>query len=202
MEIGISERRVARDLLNSMRKNKIEQFENLKEEVISSKYGLVVNPELGLYFVPGGPRGRTLSLNKLPGDLITALVEKEKANPEVGLYFIPESPRGRTGLSLNKLPKDLITALVEKEKADADVVNLPCWVSEDHVVVKDRKHYVVFSFSISGSTTVASKVEATVTNKDKLEKRLGRKLTGVTKYVMPRRTVSALYEKYSKETTE
>ena len=164
MENSINQRRVARDLLNSMRKNKIEQFENLKEEVISSKYGLVVNPELGLYFIPDSPRGRTLSLNKLPGDLITALVEKEKA--------------------------------------DADVVNLPCWVSEDHVVVKDRKHYVVFSFSISGSTTVASKVEATVTNKDKLEKRLGRKLTGVTKYVMPRRTVSALYEKYSKETTE
>jgi len=160
MENSINQRRVARDLLNSMRKNKIEQFENLKEEVISSKYGLVVNQELGLYFIPDSPRGRTLSLNKLPKDL----------------------------------------ALVEKEKADPNMVNLPCWVSEDHVVVKDRKHYVVFS--ISGSTTVASKVEATVTNKDKLEKRLGRKLSGVTKYVMPRRTVSALYEKYSKETTE
>lgn len=163
MENSINQRRVARDLLNSMRKNKIEQFENLKEEVISSKYGLVVNPELGL-------------------------------------YYIPDSPRGRTGLSLNKLPKDLITALVEKEKADANMVNLPCWVSEDHVVVKDRKHYVVFS--ISGLTTVASKVEATVTNKDKLEKQLNRKLSGATKFVASRKTIYALYEKYSKETTE
>ena len=163
MENSINQRRVARDLANAILKNRISEFEHISVDMLTNKYGLAVNPELGL-------------------------------------YYIPDSPRGRTGLSLNKLPKDLITALVEKEKADTNLVNLPCWVSEDYVVVKDRKHYVVFS--ISGSTTVASKVEATVTNKDKLEKRLGRKLSGVTKYVMPRRTVSALYEKYSKETTE
>ncbi len=160
---GISERRVARDLANSILKNRISEFEKLDVEFLTKKYNLVFNEELRL-------------------------------------YFIPDAPRGRPGLTLPTLPSDIRNALIEKAKADENTVHLPCWVSDRYIVTKDRKHFIVFT--IHGTDITAMKLEVTVTNKDKLEKRLGRKLSGVTKYVMPRRTVSALYEKYSKETTE
>ena len=160
---GISERRVARDLANAILKNRISEFEHISVDMLISKYGLVVNPELNL-------------------------------------VFIPDSPRGRTGLSLNKLPKDLVLALVEKEKADANMVNLPCWVSDDNMVVKDKRHYLLFS--INGQEISAVKVEVTTSNKSKIEQKLGKKLNGITKYVIPRRAAISLCEKYSKETTE
>jgi len=163
MESEIALRRIARDTINSMIKNKVSEFEKLNVEFLTKKYGLVVNPELGL-------------------------------------VFIPDAPRGRTGLALPTLPSDIRNALIEKAKADENTVHLPCWVSDRYIVTKDRKHFIVFT--IHGTDITAMKLEVTVTNKDKLEKQLNRKLSGATKFVASRKTIYALYEKYSKETTE
>ncbi len=164
MENELSKRRVARDLANSILKNRISEFEKLDVEFLTKKYNLVFNEELRL-------------------------------------YFIPDSPRGRSGILFPRLPDDVLSNLVERNRADENTINLPVWIGGNMLVVKDKKHYLAFTQQGDGKT-IAIKVEGTVANKSKLESQLNRKLTGITKYVIPRRAAISLCEKYLQQDKE
>jgi len=157
MENSIGIRRVARDMVNSMLRNRIDQFEKLDVEFLVKKYALTLNPELGL-------------------------------------YFIPDATRGRSALSLPNLPDNITNALTERDKADEYMTNCPCWFTMDKLVVKDRRKFILFK-QVDGKTT-ATAMDATVKNKETIEKTLGKKLSSNTKYVIPLGTARMLYDMY------